>query len=79
MPLDEGGGAVVGGYKPQTNAMIKTDYKSGSFQKELGAGVGGCGLGQAQGVLSEDLDALEMGAVLGIWDPVLMAILAGEI
>jgi hypothetical protein len=74
MPLKDGGGIKISCYKPETNAMAKTD----SFEKELGAGIGGYGPGQVQGMLSEDLDALEIGVVLEVWDPVLMAILAGE-
>ena len=79
MPLDEGGGANVNVYRSNKNAMVKTDYKSGTFQKEFGAGVGGYAPGAAQDVLSEDIDAMEIGVVLEVWDPVLMAILAGEI
>ena len=79
MPLDEGGGTRVGVYNPKKNAMVKTDYKSGTFQKEFGAGIGGYAPGAAQAVLSEDIDAMEIGVVLEVWDPVLMAILAGEI
>lgn len=79
MPIKTGGGIKFGTYDPKKGAMVKTDYKAGSFQKDFGAGLGGYAGGDAMDLLSEDFDAMEIGVVLQIWDPVLMAILAGEI
>ena len=70
----EDGGAIVGAYKPM-KAIAAQQAKTAT----LGAGTGGFDAGKTLEALGEDLDITEIGAVIERYDPVLTAILAGEV